>query len=62
VADDQVAIAHATLAATTRSGNSYENDYVFVFHFRDGLIDTVWEHLDTDYAYGRLGDASTKLD
>jgi len=58
VADDDVAIAHASLSATTRSGNPYENDYVFVFHFRGGLIDTVWEHLDTAYAYERFEPAT----
>ena len=57
VADDDVAFVHASLSAITRSGNTYENDYVFVFHFRDGLIDTVWEHLDTAYAYERFSQA-----
>jgi ketosteroid isomerase-like protein len=55
VAEDDVVIAHARMSATTRSGSPYDNEYVFVFRFRDGLIDAIWEHLDTAYAYERIG-------
>jgi ketosteroid isomerase-like protein len=58
VADDDRAVVHASLSAMTRSGVSYENDYAFVFHFRDGLIRAVWEHLDTAYAYERFAEGS----
>jgi ketosteroid isomerase-like protein len=51
VADHETAVVHASLSAMTRGGVPYENDYAFVFRFRDGLIDAVWEHLDTAYAY-----------
>jgi ketosteroid isomerase-like protein len=55
-AEGDVAFVHATLHATTRTGRMpYENDYVFVFSFRHGLIDAVWEHLDTAFAYERFG-------
>jgi uncharacterized protein len=54
VAVDNVAVAHCTLNAITRSGMPYENDYTFVFHLRDGLIEAVWEYLDTAYAYERF--------
>jgi ketosteroid isomerase-like protein len=58
-ANGDVAFVHATLQATTRmSKMPYENDYVFVFSFRDGLIDAVWEHLDTAYAYDRFAGRS----
>jgi ketosteroid isomerase-like protein len=58
-AEGDVAFVHATLHATTRASNMpYENDYVFVFSFRDGLIDAVWEHLDTAYAYDRFAGQS----
>jgi hypothetical protein len=51
VAEGDVAVVHGTLHAITRRGVPYENDYAFVFHLRDGLIEAVWEHLDTAYAY-----------
>ncbi|MFC2027716.1 nuclear transport factor 2 family protein [Chloroflexota bacterium] len=31
------------------NGKSYDNRYVMVFNFEDGLISEVWEHLDTLY-------------
>ncbi|MBW2499039.1 MAG: nuclear transport factor 2 family protein [Deltaproteobacteria bacterium] len=45
-----------TLAATTRSGEPYENHYVFVFRIENGLIREVHEHLDTLYTQRRLFD------
>lgn len=53
VAEDTVAV-HATLEARTATGQTYRNQYVFVYEFRDDLIDQVWEHLDTAYAYPLL--------
>lgn len=54
LADDGAAAAHVTLSAVTVSGRPYENRYVFVFEIRDGLIQEVWEHLDTAYLYAEL--------
>ena len=34
---------------TAANGKSYDNRYVMVFGFEDGLITDVWEHLDTLY-------------
>ena len=61
VADDDTAVVHASLSALTRSGVPYENDYAFVFQFREGLIDAVWEHLDTAYAYDRFQGGSERV-
>jgi ketosteroid isomerase-like protein len=37
----------STLRATTRHGQPYENQYMFFARLRDGLLEEVWELLDT---------------
>ena len=45
--EQQRACVQLTLVARLADGTPYENDYVMVFAFREGLISEVWEHLDT---------------
>lgn len=54
IVDADTVAVHATLEAQTAAGRPYRNQYAFVYEFRDGLIDQVWEHLDTAYAYPLL--------
>ncbi|MEM1111855.1 MAG: nuclear transport factor 2 family protein [Pseudomonadota bacterium] len=57
-AAQQRACVQLTLVARLADGTPYENDYVMVFAFRDGLICEVWEHLDTLHQH-RLGTFET---
>jgi hypothetical protein len=50
VADGDTVVAEWTSRATTRDGQSYENDYAVVFVVRDGKIAAVREYFDTGYA------------
>ena len=40
-------VVEETMSATLAGGNSYVNDYCFVFELRDGLIHRVREYMDT---------------
>ncbi|AHH16858.1 SnoaL-like domain-containing protein [Nocardia nova SH22a] len=40
-------IVEETMSATLANGNTYRNDYCFVFELRDGLIHRVREYMDT---------------
>ncbi|WP_406280307.1 nuclear transport factor 2 family protein [Nocardia sp. NBC_00881] len=46
-ADGHRVIVEETMTATLANGNSYVNDYCFVFELRDGLIRRVREYMDT---------------
>lgn len=46
-ADGDVVVVEETMEATLSNGNSYSNDYCFVFELRDGLIHRVREYMDT---------------
>ncbi|WUD62868.1 nuclear transport factor 2 family protein [Nocardia sp. NBC_00511] len=46
-ADGDRVIVEETMSATLANGNSYRNDYCFVFELRDGLIHRVREYMDT---------------
>lgn len=50
IADGDRAVAETRLRAMTPDGRMYDNAYVFVFEFRDGLIAQIREHVDTRYA------------
>jgi hypothetical protein len=50
IADGDTAVAEWTTRATTRDGQSYENDYAVVFVVRTGRIAQVREYFDTAYA------------
>ncbi len=55
-AEGERVFVEMTLRATTRSGEPYENQYVFVFCIRDGRIIEIHEYLDTLYAQEKLFD------
>ncbi len=44
----EVIVAQALGKNLTRDGQRYDNDYVFVIHFRDGKIARYEEYCDTD--------------
>lgn len=46
-ADGDRVIVEETMSATLANGNSYTNDYCFVFELRDGFIHRVREYMDT---------------
>ncbi|KAB2351475.1 nuclear transport factor 2 family protein [Actinomadura rudentiformis] len=46
-ADGDRVIVEETMSATLANGNTYVNDYCFVFELRDGLIHRVREYMDT---------------
>ena len=46
-ADGEVVVVEETMQATLSNGNSYTNDYCFVFELRNGLIHRVREYMDT---------------
>jgi ketosteroid isomerase-like protein len=56
VADGDTAVAEWTSRATTRDGQTYENDYAVVFVVNDGRIAAVREYFDTAYAQRVLFD------
>ena len=45
--DEPHASCLATMRATTRHGQPYENRYMFFARLREGLLEEVWELLDT---------------
>jgi uncharacterized protein len=46
-ADGDVVVVEETMEATLSNGNSYTNDYCFVFELHNGLIYRVREYMDT---------------
>ncbi len=55
-AEGDFVFVEMTMTARTGKGADYQNQYVFVFRLRDGLIVEVHEHLDTLYAQRLLFD------
>ena len=51
IAEGDLVAAHWSLHTKTLAGVSYDNDYIVMYRFADGLIDEVWEATDTAYAY-----------
>lgn len=47
IADGEIAVVLQRLRAATHAGGVYDNEYVFVFRVRHGLVDRVWSHADT---------------
>jgi len=47
VAEDDVVVARCRGHVTTKAGERYDNDYCFVYRFRDGLIREIIEYGDT---------------
>jgi ketosteroid isomerase-like protein len=52
--DDHVAV-HMHMQGRTASGKDYLNYYHFLYRLEGGRIAEVWEHVDTAYAYARMG-------
>lgn len=50
-ADGDRATVEVTMKATLADGNSYSNDYCFVFEVRGGLLHRVREYVDTARAH-----------
>lgn len=48
------AAAEVRIRARTASGEPYDNRYAFFFRFRDGLIASIHEHVDTAYVRSHL--------
>ncbi|MFD4592830.1 nuclear transport factor 2 family protein [Streptomyces rubiginosohelvolus] len=46
-ADGDVVVVEETMEATLSNGNSYTNDYCFIFELHNGLIYRVREYMDT---------------
>jgi ketosteroid isomerase-like protein len=46
-ADGDRVVVEETMSATLANGNTYTNDYCFVFELQDGLICRVREYMDT---------------
>lgn len=51
IAEADDVVAHFQLTASTSDGRQYENQYLFRFRCRDGMIVEVWEFLDTYRQY-----------
>lgn len=58
VADGDLAIVHANLAARTRSGADYSNEYALVLRFEEGRVAEVWEHVDTVHFQAQMTDGA----
>lgn len=55
MSDEQRVIAETNMTAKQANGREYNNHYVFIFEFRDGLISEIREHVDTAYAVQFFG-------
>ncbi|MEZ0067550.1 ketosteroid isomerase-like protein [Streptacidiphilus sp. MAP12-20] len=59
-ADGDCVVVEETMSATLAGGNSYVNDYCFVFVLKDGLIHRVREYMDTARGHRMVfGEASS---
>jgi ketosteroid isomerase-like protein len=54
--DGDVAAVEQVLRCRTKDGRPYENNYVWIYEFRDGLICRMIEHADTLRAARAFGD------
>jgi ketosteroid isomerase-like protein len=50
MSDDERVVVETNMTALQASGRKYDNHYVFIFEFQDGLITEIREHVDTAYA------------
>ncbi len=55
IADGDLVVAEVRGDVMTKRGERYNNEYCFIFHFRDGKIDEVVEYCDTDLIERVLG-------
>jgi len=59
-ADGDRVVVEETMSATLANGNTYTNDYCFVFELRDGLIHRVREYLDTARGHRAVFETQTR--
>ncbi|ATC25100.1 nuclear transport factor 2 family protein [Caulobacter vibrioides] len=55
VAEDDRVVAEVRGKVLTKTGQRYDNDYCFVFRFREGKIAEIVEYCDTDLCVRALG-------
>lgn len=55
IAEGDLVVAEVRGDVMTKRGERYNNEYCFIFHFRDGKIDEVVEYCDTDLIEHVLG-------
>lgn len=49
ISDGDHVVIECRLTMPLKSGASYANEYVILFHLRDGLVASVREYMDTEY-------------
>ena len=57
VAEGDTVVAETNMKARQADGREYDNHYVFIFEFENGLISEIREHVDTAYAIRFFGGA-----
>jgi ketosteroid isomerase-like protein len=56
VAEGSIVVVEARGENVTRDGKTYENNYCYVFEFRDGKVSALTEYADTELFRSALGD------
>jgi ketosteroid isomerase-like protein len=56
IADGDIVVVEARGENVTRDGAAYENDYCYVFEFRDGQVVALTEYIDTELVRRVLGE------
>jgi ketosteroid isomerase-like protein len=56
-AEDDRVVAEFRSKGTLRSGDAYQNDYLFLFRIRDGRIAYVGEYFNPDVVRAKIGPA-----
>jgi ketosteroid isomerase-like protein len=56
IAEGDIVVVEARGQNVTRDGKLYENDYCYVFEFRDGKVAALTEYADTELFRSALGE------
>jgi ketosteroid isomerase-like protein len=56
VADGDIVVVQARGRNVTRDGKPYENEYCYLFEFRDGAVSALTEYADTELFRSALGE------
>jgi uncharacterized protein len=56
IAEGDIVVVEARGENTTRGGRPYENNYCYVFEFRDGRVAALTEYADTELFRSALGE------
>jgi ketosteroid isomerase-like protein len=56
IAEGDIVVVEARGQNVTRDGRPYENDYCYVFEFRDGRVAALTEYADTELFRSALGE------